>query len=253
MYLPESVPESQADRVRAYVEPTRSNTREKRHTSQTRYGAEVERVSGNYEVALQTCRDDAAASRDYEIVQDVSWDNYDAVPRRIWEGYATIAAEILDDSEKPPTHVFVNAGVGGLATGLCGYMWDRLGPSRPRFVTVEPDQADCIMQSVIRGEPVTVTPQGTTCQVGLDCKRPDPIAFEVLLQGTNDMISIPDQAVQPAMDFLRHSSIGLEAGESGVAGMAALMHICQDDTLRSNLEIDSESRVCVVICEGAIQ
>jgi diaminopropionate ammonia-lyase family len=234
VYLPESVPESQADRVRAY-------------------NADVRRVSGNYEAALQQCRDDASAESNYEIVQDVSWDNYTAVPRRIWEGYATIASEILDDKDNPPpTHVFVNSGVGGLATGLCGYFWDRLGSSRPRFITVEPDQADCIMQSVIKGEPVTVKPSGTTCQVGLDCKRPDPIAFEVLLQGANDTVSIPDNAVKPTMQFLSDPSIGLNAGESGVAGMAALMKICQDEKMRHALELNEDSRVCIVVCEGVI-
>ena len=231
--------------------PNHTITQTHTHTHTHRYGAEVKRVDGNYEAALQRCRDDADLNS-YEIVQDVSWDNDNAVPRRIWEGYATIAAEIVDDCVEPPTHIFVNAGVGGLATGLCGYLWDRLGSERPRFITVEPDQADCIMQSVIKGEPVTVIPQGTTCQVGLDCKRPDPIAFEVLLQGANDTISVPDEAVQPAMAFLRDSSIGLVAGESGVAGMAALMNICQDEAMRQHLEIDEDSRVCIVICEGEI-
>lgn len=237
VYLPNSVPESQANRVRAY-------------------GAEVTRVEGNYEAALKMCREEASIYG-YEIVQDVSWDEYTSVPRRIWEGYATIATEIIESSEHDetlPTHVFVNTGVGGLAAGLCGLFWDVLGEKRPRFVTVEPDRADSMMQSGIAGEPVTVKhldDDVETCQVGLDCKRPDPVAFEMLIRGTNDFVSIPDEGVPLAMDFLEHA-VGLKAGESGVAGLAALMTICQDPDMRARLDLNEKSRVCVVVCEGVV-
>ena len=45
--------------------------------------------------------------------------------------------------EQLPTHVLSNCGVGGLAAGLGGYLWDTLKEHRPRFIAVEPTNADC--------------------------------------------------------------------------------------------------------------
>eukprot|EP00966_Prymnesium_polylepis_P211250 4892162-Prymnesium_polylepis.1 len=37
--------------------------------------------------------------------------------------------------DAPLTHILVNTGVGGLAAAVCAHLWQRLGASRPRFVS----------------------------------------------------------------------------------------------------------------------
>ena len=62
-------------------------------------------------------------------------------------GYTVLAHEAIVAQWRPgPTHVFVQAGVGGLAAAVIGYLWAVL-PERPTFIVVEPESADCWFQS----------------------------------------------------------------------------------------------------------
>ena len=62
-----------------------------------------------------------------------------------------LAAEIVDQvaasGEDPPTHVLVNAGVGGLASAVCASFWAKYGEARPLFICVEPLAAGCLLHS----------------------------------------------------------------------------------------------------------
>ena len=49
-------------------------------------------------------------------IQDTAWPGYEQIPAWIMEGYTTLAGEIFDQlteaGEEPPTHLFLQAGVG---------------------------------------------------------------------------------------------------------------------------------------------
>ena len=110
--------------------------------------------------------------------------------------------------EQLPTHVLSNCGVGGLAAGLGGYLWDTLKEHRPRFIAVEPTNADCCAIQTQRdayeadqaagGVGKVEAPSGEfgaegTIQVGLDCKEVSPLAWGVLKTGCNDFVAIGDE------------------------------------------------------------
>lgn len=64
-------------------------------------------------------------------------------------GYTVLleeAADMLDASRGPAAHVFVRAGVGGLAAAAVGYLRDRWGEAF-RFVVVEAEGAPCLLES----------------------------------------------------------------------------------------------------------
>merc|ERR1712048_1299195 len=108
----------------------------------------------------------------------------------------TVASEIIEQfnqmSGALPTHILVNAGVGGFACALCGYLWHKLGADRPRFICVEPTAADCV-QNACRTDGVLIMPANaeTTVQTGLDCKAVSPLAWQVLATGVNDYMAVP--------------------------------------------------------------
>ena len=53
-----------------------------------------------------------AQEKGWILVQDTSWEGYEEVPRRIIEGYLTMAAEIENQTEEDrPTHIFLQAGI----------------------------------------------------------------------------------------------------------------------------------------------
>ena len=233
VYVHGGVSENQADRMRSY-------------------GAKVVRVDGNYEDSLRQCANEANSRDDWFVVQDVCSDGYEDVPKRIWEGYSVVAAEMIDQLEAAdeclPTHVFVNTGVGGFATALCAHFWERLGHRRPIFVTVEPTAAACHLESALAGRPTAVSSDETTVQVGLDCKEVDPLSYRVLSKGANHFLAVPDSSVAPCMSLL-HEQEGVVAGASGVAGLAALLSAGNDLKLKHALSLDEESRVAIIVCE----
>ncbi|MDP9315053.1 MAG: diaminopropionate ammonia-lyase [Chloroflexota bacterium] len=121
------------------------------------YGAQIVRIPGNYDAAVEEAARLAAANR-WQVVSDTSYAGYEDIPRDVMQGYATIAAEIIEQTGSYPdqpayTHVFLQGGVGGLAAGIASYLCEFHGHQRPRFIVVEPHQADCLFQSALTGAP----------------------------------------------------------------------------------------------------
>ena len=240
VFLSTSVDEMQADRVRAY-------------------GGTVHRVDGTYEDSLAAAQR-ASEVNGWSIVQDVDWVGYERVPRDIFSGYTVLAGEIVDqlesDTAPPPTHVLVNAGVGGLASAVCTHLWARYGSERPRFITVEPSAADCLLHSARTGRmdqlPAERIASESTRQTGLDCKVPTALAWSVLESGANDFVAVPDEVVTPCIELLGSlSPEPIRAGESAVAGLGALLGACAQPQLASALGIGPSSRVALIVCEAA--
>ncbi|STG49898.1 putative diaminopropionate ammonia-lyase [Escherichia coli] len=50
-----------------------------------------------------------------------------------------------------PTHVLLQAGVGAMAGGVLGYLVDVYSPQNLHSIIVEPDKADCIYRSGVKG------------------------------------------------------------------------------------------------------
>ena len=89
---------------------------------------------------------------------------------------------------------------------------------------------------------------------GLACGEVSVLAWEILKTGANDFLTINEQAVAPTMQLLAHGWQGdpaIEAGESAVAGLAALITARNDPALSRALGLDESSRVYILGTEGA--
>ena len=65
------------------------------------------------------------------------------------EGYTVMAEEMragFQAEDLWPTHVFLQAGVGGLAAAITSHIRS-LWPHQPTITVVEPDSAACLMES----------------------------------------------------------------------------------------------------------
>src|ERR1700742_2434840 len=137
-------------------------------------GAQVEVVDGDYD---EDGRRSAERARgDHLLVSDTSWPGYTEIPTRVIEGYATIFAELEEQLPDPPAAVYVPVGVGALAAAAARAL--RPGPSR--LIAVEPDTADCLRRSIVKGEPVTVPGPHTSKMAGLNCGTPSPLAWPAI-------------------------------------------------------------------------
>ena len=220
-----------------------------------RYGAEIVRVAGHYDDSVRRCAADAAVNG-WILVPDTSDDDAAAVPALVMQGYTLIAQEILDvlAVEDRPTHLFVQAGVGGLAAALGAHFWETLGPARPRLVVVEPNRADCIFRTVEAGRPVAIEGDIDTFMACLAAGVISAPAWVILEHAADDVIALDDEAAMETMRLLARGvgeDPSLVSGESGCAATAGLIAAAMDPAQRQALGLDARSRVLVIGSEGA--
>jgi diaminopropionate ammonia-lyase len=169
----------------------------------------------------------AAATQDAEqgngfLLADGSWEGYTYPPSLVMEGYTVIAEELrstFTQSKQWPTHVFFQAGVGGLAAAMT-YMIRHNWEQQPEIIIVEPDQAPCLQESHKKGEITTVS--GDISVMGrLDCKAPSLLAFHALEKAQVHYSTISDQDAVEATHILQQN--GINTTPSGAAGLAGLL------------------------------
>ncbi|MDH3220852.1 MAG: diaminopropionate ammonia-lyase [Gammaproteobacteria bacterium] len=215
------------------------------------FGAEVIRIDGNYDDSVKQA-DREAGIHGRIIVSDTSYPGYMDIPRDVALGYTVMLAEAVEQmQESIPTHVFIQAGVGGLAAAVCAYFWELWGAKRPRFIVVEPEKANCLQQSARRGKPVTVAGDLDTLMAGLSCGEVSLLAWKVLERGANDFMTVSENAVAPCMRLLASGEPAIEAGESAVAGLAAAIAAREDPVMSDRLGLGDSSLIFVIGTEGA--
>ncbi len=214
-----------------------------------RYGAEVIRTRGNYDDSVREAAR-MAAENGWHVVSDTSYPGYTEVPRDVMQGYSVMAEEAMAQLEAPPTHIFVQGGVGGLAAAVIATFWEACGAQRPLITVVEPVSAACLLESARAGVPAVVTGDLDTIMAGLACGEPSLIAWPVLERGADAFEMIADDAAAETMRLLASGEAGarLVAGESGVAGLAGFLAL--DSAGRATLGIGAGSRILVFGSEG---
>ena len=217
------------------------------------YGAEIVRISGNYDESVEEAAA-LAMKNDWLVVSDTSYDGYEDIPRDVMQGYGTISAEIVEALPRRVTHVFLQGGVGGMAAGIASYLWELYGAERPTFVVVEPVQADCLYQSAIAGQAAKATGSVDSVMAGLACGETSPLAWKFLQPSVDFFMTIEDDEAVAAMRRLAAGSsrdIPLVAGESGVAGLAGLMALVNEPRLAEQVGLTGESCILLINTEGA--
>ena len=215
-------------------------------------GAEVVRIEGDYDDSVAQCRDEAEANG-WFVVSDTSWPGYTEPPRDVMAGYGVMMREVAETLTQAPTHVFLQGGVGGLAASVAAASRQLWGADAPRVFVVEPDLAACLIESARQGRATAVAIAEETIMAGLSCGEPSEVAWQVLASEVSDFLTIPDNLVAPAVRRLARPQGGdpmIEAGESGVAGLAALMGMADQPDLRAKLGLDAGARVLMIGSEG---
>lgn len=183
--------------------------------------AQVARSGATYEESVAAATRDAEASNGI-LLADASWPGYHRPPALVMEGYTVMAEELREQFAARgewPTHVFVQAGVGGLA-GALAHMIRATWAVQPRIVIVEPDAAPCLKESARAGKAVTV--EGPVSNMGrLDCKDPSLLAVEILRSADVDYQLVSDAEATAACRDLTQT-YGIPTTPSGAAGFAGL-------------------------------
>lgn len=232
IYLPEGVDAARANRIKAL-------------------GGEVHWVSGTYDDAVFEAAD--AAKRGLGLlIPDTSSDVDDHVVRDVMAGYALMTGEIVSHFQERddgrPTHMFVQAGVGGLAAAMAEGLKD-LMQAPGRLVIVEPESAACVSQALSAGAPVRIAGDLRTSAEMLACGIASAPALEVLLRHNARSVVVGEDQLQAAVDLLRVGN-GIATTTSGAAGLAGFLHVASRLELRKLHQLTGESAVLLVITEG---
>lgn len=207
-------------RCRVYLSISVPENFEKRLTN---LNAIVIRFGDTYEDSMAAARIDSDSTGPEEILlSDSSWPGYTKMPRLVMEGYTVLAEEMRHsfmDTNAWPTHVFLQAGVGGMAAAVAYHIrstWIK----QPEIIVVEPEAAPCLLESNRAGTPTVVT--GPVSAMGrLDCKEPSLLAFQILQQAAVKFVCVSESDAVSAVARLSES--GIETTPSGAAGMAAML------------------------------
>ena len=217
------------------------------------FGADVIRVPGNYDASVRHAADEARKNG-WTVVSDTTYEGYREIPLDVMHGYGVMSREIvrrlMDD---PPTHVFVQAGVGALAASVCAAFWLAWEAHRPQLVIVEPTQADCHFQSGMAGRPIAVTGNLDTVMAGLACGEVSPLAWEIVDAGAYAYVTVDDRFALDAMRTLASPAPGdpaIVAGETGASGLAALLAAEGHEEIWRTLGLGARSRVLLIGSEG---
>ncbi len=217
------------------------------------FGAQVTRVDGDYDHSVIVCREEADKNG-WFVVSDTSWEGYTQPPKDVMAGYGIITNEIYQQLDEPPTHIFIQGGVGGLAAAMAARIRQVHRDRSPGIIIVEPELAPCLFESARNGRATRVNITKETQMAGLSCGEPSILAWQILSREVQDFLTIPEALVAPAVKLLAHpfgDDPAIVAGESAIAGLAGLIAATQQPELKARLELDDSSKVLLIGSEGA--
>jgi diaminopropionate ammonia-lyase len=224
-------------------------------------GAEVVIVDGDYDRAVIRAKEDAGQNG-WQIISDTSYVGYTEIPRRIMAGYLTMFREattaLAGRGKQKLDCVVIQAGVGSLAAAAAWYYTKEYSAGGPLLISVEPRDADCLLASARTGSGEIRRSVGeqNSIMAGLNCGTPSLIAWPFIKDRFDAFLSISDRYAVAAMQRYYHPTRQdprIISGESGAAGLGALMALVGNPRLRGRrrrLNLGPDSRVLLLNTEG---
>jgi len=220
-------------------------------------GADASITDFNYDEAVRLA-DRKAKENGWVMIQDTAWEGYEDIPAWIIQGYGTMALEAYEQLNKKPTHIFIQAGVGSLASAITGFFTNAYPKDKPIITVVEPDKADCVFRTAKAndGKLHFVTGDMNTIMAGLACGEPCSIGWNVLQSYADYFISVPDYVAAKGMRVMGNplgDDDRVISGESGAVTLGCVVEIMTNPKLsniKNELKLDETSVVLCFSTEG---
>ena len=216
------------------------------------FGADVIRVKGNYEDSLNECIMQSNKNN-WQIVQDVAWEDYKLVPKLTMAGYSVMMKEISEQIKIDKiSHVILQAGVGGMAAamvaGIARYL-DHI----PQIIIVEPDTAACVLESIKTGKIEKISIEKESIMGGMSCGEVSLVPWEILKNSVHFCVTVSDDYISKTVKYLANKEFVDEkiiGGECSTPGIASLVGLSNDLEIRKKINLDEKSNVLLFGCEG---
>ncbi len=213
-------------------------------------------VNGNYDRAIEKAKE-WSHQHGSILIQDTSWPGYEKIPAYIMQGYQTAFREMESWLGKHPIDlILIQAGVGSWAASAAWY-FNRISETTcPVLIVVEAFETDCILESIRRNRITCTSKSGQTLLAGLNCGLPSQLAWNILKQGADAFLSVPDRICIEAMKRFYYPSGSdpqIISGESGAAGLGGLMELLSSNDLqdaKKGIGLNRDSKVLLFNTEG---
>ena len=216
-------------------------------------GAEVIRVDGNYENSLKKCQKLTKKNK-WQIVQDVSNNKYKYIPKLTMAGYSIMIKEISNQTNQYITHIFLQAGVGGMAAGVVAGV-ARYFKRIPKIIIIEPENADCVLKSIKKGKMVKINIKKESIMGGMSCSEMSFVPWQILKKTTDCCISIKDDKIPNTIALMASKKLSnkkIVGGECSAPGIISLISVCNNKNLKKKLSINKFSNILLIGCEGDV-
>jgi len=216
------------------------------------FGADVIRVNGNYEDSLNECIKQSNQNN-WQIVQDVAWEDYKLVPKLTMAGYSVMMKEISEQIKNEKiSHVILQAGVGGMAAAMVAGIVRYLDYI-PQIIIVEPDSAACVLESIKKGKIEKISIDKESIMGGMSCGEVSLVPWEILKNSVHYCVTISDDYISKTIKYLANNQFSDEkivGGECSTPGIASLVGLSNNDEVRKTISLNENSSVLLFGCEG---
>jgi len=216
------------------------------------FGADVIRVKGNYDASLKECVKQSKQNN-WQIVQDVAWEDYKLVPKLTMAGYSVMMKEISEQiNNEQFSHVILQAGVGGMAAGMVAGIARYLNYI-PKIIVVEPESAACVLESIKSGKIEKISIKKESLMGGMSCDEVSLVPWEILKNSVSHCVTVSDNYIAKTVKSLSNSEFSEEkivGGECSTPGIVSLIGMCNDIEIRKKINLNENSNILIFGCEG---
>ena len=216
------------------------------------FGADVIRVKGNYDNSLKECIKQSKINN-WQIVQDVAWEDYKLVPKLTMAGYSVMMKEISDQiNDQKISHVILQAGVGGMAAAMVAGIAHYL-ENVPKIIVVEPQSAACVLESIRSSKIKKISISKESLMGGMSCDEVSLLPWEILKNSVDYCVTVSDDYISKTIKSLANCKFGEEkivGGECSTPGIISLIGLNNDEKVKNQIELDGNSNVLLFGCEG---
>ena len=216
------------------------------------FGADVIRVKGNYDNSLKECIKQSKQNN-WQIVQDVAWQDYKLVPKLTMAGYSVMMKEISEQiNNQQISHIILQAGVGGMAAAMVAGI-ARYLDNVPKIIIVEPESAACVLESIKVGKIEKISIKKESLMGGMSCDEVSLVPWQILKNSVSHCVTVPDDYISKTVKFLANSEFSDEkiiGGECSTPGIISLVGLCNDVKIKKKINLNENSNVLLFGCEG---
>ena len=230
------------------------------HVSESRakvmrnFDADVIRVKGNYENSLNECIKQSNQNN-WQIVQDVAWQDYKLIPKLTMAGYSVMMKEISEQiNNQQISHVILQAGVGGMAAAMVAGIARYLNHV-PKIIIVEPESAACVLESIKTGKIEKISIEKESLMGGMSCGEVSLVPWQILKNSVSYCVTVSDGYISKTVKFLANCKFSDEkiiGGECSTPGIISLVGLCNDVEIRKKINLNEDSNVLLFGCEGDV-